>query len=70
MRPQKLTRVYIPSQRKVVVSSDVEFDKDIWSSKCQEPPTMTMEVEELLISKTNSNQQTSKGAKGASLPFN
>lgn len=52
------------------MSSDVEFDKDTWSSKCQEPPTVTMEVEELLVSKTNLDQQTSRGTKDVSLPFN
>lgn len=45
-------RFYIPSQQKVVVSGDVEFDEDAWSSNSQEPPTVAMEVEELSVPKT------------------
>jgi hypothetical protein len=49
----KAYKVYIPSQWKVVVSRDVKFDKDAWSSKFLEPPAVAKEIKELAAPKVD-----------------
>jgi hypothetical protein len=39
--------IYIPAQWKTVVSRDVKFDEDGWSSRSQEPPTVIEEGKKL-----------------------
>lgn len=45
----KAYRIYIPTQRKKVVSRDVKFDEDAWSSTSKEPPTKVEEGEKLFF---------------------
>jgi hypothetical protein len=37
--------IYLPSQRRIVVSQFVQFNEDAWSSKSQEPPRKVEEGE-------------------------
>jgi hypothetical protein len=39
----KAYKIYVPSQRKIVVSWDVKVDEDAWSSKSQELPIVIEE---------------------------
>jgi len=41
--PSKDYKIYVPSQRKIVVSRDVKVDKDAWSSRSQELPVVIEE---------------------------
>jgi hypothetical protein len=71
----KAYRIYIPAQHKTVVSQDVKFDEDGWSSKSQ-PPTKVEKGEKLVVpkvdlqkeKKSDSNQQGSNEGTNASVP--
>jgi hypothetical protein len=44
----KAYKIYVPSQRKIVVSRDVKVDEDAWSSKSQGAPILIEEETTLL----------------------
>jgi hypothetical protein len=77
-RTSKAYKVYVPSQQKIVVSQDAKFDKDVGSSKSQEPPTNIKEVEKLaapntdpqILGKSELDQLGSSTSTETSLPPN
>jgi hypothetical protein len=48
-KTSKAYQIYVPTQQKTVVSRDVKFVEDGWSSKSQEPSTKTEEGEKVVV---------------------
>ena len=45
----KACKVYISSQPNIIVSQDMKFDENAWSSRSQEPPEEVEEGETLAV---------------------